>query len=188
MKTIITSLALCTGMAVNAQNDVVPVQSEPAPFEQSIYDECLMVAGAQSWEALHLDADQVARVTDLQNRYRASAKAAKEQAEAEAKAAAKKGGSKKAVTTEPAKTAAPVVANEAVVAEPTMKSETAEPVGDQSVAQAATTEAGDVSAAAPEAMMELTYSAVDTELRTILTPAQLAVWERRCDTRTSMNP
>lgn len=186
---MITSLALCTGMALYAQQDAGVAQPEPAPFEHSIYDECLMVAGAQSWEALHLDADQVARMTDLQSRYKAGAKAAKEQAEAEAKAAAKKNGTTKAGTKSAAPAAPKATAPaEAAVEEPSLQNDMTAPIAGQPVTEPVLGEEGaDVSAAAPEATVETSYAAVDAELRTILTPAQLAVWERRCDTRTSMD-
>ena len=175
MRTLITSLALVSGAVVFAQNDApTTTPQDPAPHVQSIYEECLLNAGASSWEALHLSADQTARVTELQGRYKASAQAAKEKALADEKAAAKaKGKVKKEVEKAP----------ETKAVEPAMAEGTAlEPPAD---VHGTLEEDVDFSAATATPVI---YSPVDAEFRAILTPYQLTMWERRCDTRTSMQP
>jgi low affinity Fe/Cu permease len=203
MRTIITSVALAACATVFAQNNAVetpkqdPVQQEPVPHVQSIYDECLLTAGTSSWKALGLNDDQVVRVSELQNRYKQSAKAAEEKAVADEKAAAKgKGKVKKeaekapaAASVEPKKTDGltaeqPEVKQVDPQVEPALKDNTAlEPPVENG-----TMDKEEDFSAATGSIPPMEYSPLDAELRSILTPAQLALWERRCDNRTSFQP
>ncbi len=194
MRTFISTLALVASASVFAQSDAAMTQQpEPAPFEQSIYEECLLIAGQNSWDVLKLNDDQVARMTDLQARYKVSAQEAKEQALAEEKAAAKGKGK----VAQAPKAITPIAKQEQVTnTAEAMEQEQAAPVPMEEKAEmesAMTTDGtlvndGDVSAANPAEIIEVSYSPIDAELRSILTPEQLLIWERRCDRRTSMTP
>lgn len=202
MRTIITSVALAACATVFAQNNVAPApQQDTVQHVQSIYDECLLTAGTSSWQALGLNTDQVARVTELQTRYKQSAKAAEEKAIADEKAAAKaaKGKGKVKKEAEKAPAAASVDAKKADVltakqpeveqvdpqVEPAMKDNTAlEPP----VELNGSLDKEEDFSAATGTVPPMEYSPLDAELRAILTPGQLALWERRCDNRTSFKP
>ena len=193
MRTIISSLALVACATVFAQNTAAPTpQQDPVPQVQSIYGECLLAAGTSTWETLGLNGDQITRVTALQTRYKQDVQAAKEKALADEKAAAKgkgkvkKEAEAKAPVTEPTQVA-PTTSQkvEEKQLDPAVKSEAA--ILEPPVDVDATLEEGvDFSAATAKPLEE--YSPFDAEFRAVLTPGQLTLWERRCDTRTSMQP
>lgn len=198
MRTKITSVTVAACIAAFAQNEPVAAPlPESAPHIQSIYDDCLLTAGASSWKALGLSEDQVVRVSELQNRYKESSKAAEAKAVAEEKAAAKGNGNVKkevykaptaAVGTEKveAETPQPVEAQQAgEKVEPVAKDNTV--LDPPAEAQRMLDKEADFSAATAT-VPPVEYSPLDTELRAILTPEQLSLWERRCDNRTSYEP
>ncbi len=199
MRTIITSVALAACATVFAQNTAAPTpQQDTVQHVLSIYDECLLTAGNGSWKALGLNDDQITRVSELQLRYKESAKAAEAKAVADEKAAAKgKGKVKKESAKAPAATSLeqkkaegrtaeqPEVKQADPNVEPAMKDNTAlEPPMELN----GTLDKEEDFSAATGTIPPMEYSPLDAELRAILTPAQLTLWERRCDNRTSFKP
>ncbi len=201
MRTIITSVALAACATVFAQNTAPPTpQQDTVQHVQSIYDECLLTAGTGSWQALGLTQDQILRVSALQARYKESSKAAEAKAVADEKAAAKakgKGKVKKEAEKAPAATSLEQKKAEGLTAEqpevkqvdpqvePAMKDNTAlEPPTELN----SSLDKEEDFSAATGAIPPMEYSPLDAELRAILTPGQLVLWERRCDNRTSFKP
>ncbi len=195
MRTIITSAALVAFAAVFAQEKVAtPPQQVPDEHVKSIYNECLLTAGTSSWQALGLNSDQMTRITELQTRYQQSVKAAEAKALADEKASAKAKG--KAQVKKAANEATPPASGkqEAIKlertegeqtqreVEPSMKDSTATvpPVGSDG-----TLDKQEEFSATTGTQEPVEYSPLDTELRAILTPSQLALWERRCNDRAS---
>ena len=168
MRTLITSLAIAASAAAFAQqNTTPPAPQDPAAFQMSIYDECLRTAGKNSWEVLHLDQQQVASITALQTRYKEEAAAAKEMAMKEGKKPARQTKAEAKYDVPPTPADQPYGNDTTGTMDDELDATAAVPMDD---------------AGAP------LLSPVDQELHTILTPEQLAIWERRCDMRMGMKP
>lgn len=200
MRTLITSLVVAVGAAAYAQQDATVAVEEPRTHVQSAYEECLLIAGAKSWEALGLSADQVVRVTELQTRYAQGVQEAKDNALAKEKAPAK---SKKQVATKVSVVNSPVAEHPvAQKPEPAVSKNAVVPVEHERIEEMITTDGlrvqepseadagSDMDDAAAEKAVHTTVSSspYDDELRAIFTPEQMTIWDRRCDSRTSMAP
>lgn len=177
MRTLISAMAIAMCAVANAQTDANTPARPPAAMaaqdtslHRSVYNECLLVAGSYTWQALGLTSDQVARVSALQGAYKAMM-----------------------APKEPAKATKGAKRNKARQPEPTHDAATAAAVSSArgtSDAMAATST--DPSVLDPNASLQGNASAsqqplsIDDQFRAILTPEQLALWERRCNERTSM--
>ncbi|HMC98111.1 MAG TPA: hypothetical protein VKG92_10670 [Flavobacteriales bacterium] len=172
-KAILSAAAWCALTLAQAQEGTTPVQPSvqqqppavqaPVAPQQSLYHDCLVVAGTSTWTTLGLDAQQQSRVADLQARYKAALNPPKEE-----KTKGKKG--KEATAKASKATTAPPVSTQ--VTTPIDK-ETMDPMKEK-------VEEGTVEASAPDPNALPQLVSVDDELRTILTPEQMALWEKQC--------
>lgn len=171
------------GTVAPATDATVPAeQVQTAPL-QSAYHACLLDAGKETWTVLGLDESQVARVTALQERYKAELNPPKE-------TPATKGKKAVAVTKE-------AKAEPAVAAVPSV--EATEPVDKTGVALENTSdevrpleldepiiELPNEALLTPDPALEVALvnappdPAAGDELQAILTPAQWNLWHKQC--------
>ena len=150
----------------DALRDTAPVKS--------VYDACLTTAGRYTWTALGLNADQMSRVSALQARYKemmapeeqpkkaaSKSKSAKQKAAKAASTQVKDASDEKAGSEEQADASAPV------------------PTLDPAIGPDSTLVAEDGALADLDPTLAVPLS-VDDELQMILTPEQLELWNKRC--------
>ncbi len=165
-KAIFSAAAFCMLTLAQAQEGTTPVTTttggvqDPLTPQTSVYHTCLLNAGNETWKVLGLDAQQAGRVADLQARYKTSLNPPKEEKTKgkKVKATAEKGA--KATVAEPASTLVSTGAGK----------ETMDPLKQPAE--------GTVEATTLDGMP--TVAPVDEELRSILTPEQMALWEKKC--------
>lgn len=205
MRTLSTAMALTLGVMAWAQTSPAAQEQQPtAPYVKSTYHDCLTMAGTNTWQAMGLNSDQMARLNDMQTRYKLAGQAdAEAKAKAEEKAAkeARKSGKRKQANEPKAAAQSPNAVSGSTAAVRTTtpvpqtdKEPSAPMTKDRGTALEpategqATLEKGEPSMDADAAMSAQPVSSYDEELRAILTPEQMHLWERRCDVRTSMRP
>ena len=164
-KAIFSTAALCLLTLAQAQEGTTPrtmttndVQDPLAP-RTSVYHTCLVNAGVETWKVLGLDAQQADRIMDLQARYKTSLNPPMEEKGTKGKATA--------VKTPKATTAVPASTKVSAVSGKDMQDTTQVRMAD-----------GSVEVTSPD--MPPVTASVDDELRTILTPEQLALWAKKC--------
>ena len=166
-----------TTPATNNALEPVPVeQQEPAAPARVLQQDCLLIAGNNTWKALGLSDDQITRLAALQERHKAEIAPPVEEKDVK--------GKKKAAAT---KKAEPAVGKTEVIDKTGVEADKQPAQAELDPSKAAPTDNTGTQApgetTAPDAVTEPLQPvalSVNDELRTILTPEQYALWSTQC--------